>query len=180
MKLFRGRQLVALLVLCISSFLPSKLHAGTGIGVEGGAAVPLVNGNRLPYMLALTFKTDKLPFIITARAQLNGTQFSAGGLNADMWLDDIQIGYSIFNFYYGPGFTVLYHPEVESDDEDDFSQATGVFVAPRFFAGISTMLASFSEFYLQAAIEPGVVFDEAEGFIFRMNLPLSVGLRFWF
>ena len=45
---------------------------------------------------------------------------------------------------------------------------------------MNMMLTSFTELYMQAAVEPGVVFDEADGFIFRMNLPLSVGLRFWF
>ncbi len=176
MSLWRG-WLIAALVCAGISFFPAQLHAGTGIGVEGGAAVPLVHGNGTPYMLGLTFKTEKLPFVLSGRAQLNGSRFTAGGVNVDMWLRKIQIGYSIFNFYYGPGFTILYHPEVDADNHE---QSTGVFVAPRVFAGMNMMLTSFTELYMQAAVEPGVVFDEADGFIFRMNLPLSVGLRFWF
>ena len=177
MSLFRGRFLAALELLSVLALFPGRLHAGTGVGIEGGAAVPLLHGNGTPIMLALTFKTDRLPFILSGRAQLNGSQLSAAGLDVDFWMDDIQIGYSVFSFYYGPGVSLLFHNSV---DGDSFSQATGIFVAPRFFAGISTMLSSFSEMYLQAAVEPGIVLDEAEGFIFRVNLPLSVGLRFWF
>lgn len=176
MSFFRGRLPATLLCICIL-VIPVQLHAGTGIGVEGGVAVPLVHGNGTPYMLGATFKTDKFPFIVSGRLQLNGSQLTAGGMNVDMWLDDIQIGYSVFNFYYGPGITVLYHTEV---DTDDFEQSKGIFVAPRVFAGMSSMLTSFAELYMQAAVEPGVVFDEADGFIFRMNLPLTAGLRFWF
>ena len=182
MRFFRGR-LAAVLVFVFIFLFPCRLHAGTGIGVEGGVALPLKDVNGMPTLLAVTFKTDKVPLIISGRLQLNGTQLSGGGLIADLWLDEIQVGYSIFDFYYGIGASFLYHNEVGGDDDtddDSFSQATGIFVAPRVFAGISTMLTSCMELYTQAAAEPGIVFDEADGFIFRIQMPLSVGLRFWF
>ena len=173
----RGRLFIVLTLLLCSVF-PSRVHAGSGIGVEGGAALPLVHGNGgVPIMLGVTFKSDKLPLIMEGRLQLNGSQVSGGGATADIWLNDIQIGCSIFNFYYGPGATVLYNNSVKTDD---FEQSTGLFVAPRVFAGINTMLTSFTEMYMQVALEPGIVFDESEGFIFRINQPISIGIRFWF
>ncbi len=176
MNFSRARPLVILvLMLCFS--LPARLHAGTGIGVEGGVALPLYNGNGVPITLGMTLKTDKLPLIMGARLQLTGSQVSGGGATADFWLNDIQIGYSIFNFYYGPGATVLYHNKIDSGDHQ---QSTGLFVAPRIFAGVNTMLSTVAEMYLQVTVEPGMVFDEADGFIFRVNQPISLGIRFWF
>lgn len=177
MSFSRGRSFAALLVM-LALALPGSLHAGTGIGVEGGAALPIWNGEGVPIMLGLTVKTDKLPLIMGGRMQLNGGQVSSGGAFVDLWLDDIQIGYSIFNFYYGPGVALLYNNEIKKDG--DIKQHKGLFVGPRFFAGISTMLSSFAEMYMQTTLEPGIVFDEADGFIFRVNFPVSLGLRFWF
>jgi hypothetical protein len=173
---FRAR-LLAALVLFLGICVPSRLHAGTGIGVEGGCAIPLLHGNGIPYVLGLTFKSDKLPLIMGAKMQLTGNQVSGGGATADIWLGDIQIGYSIFNLYYGPGATILYLNKVDSGEHQ---QSTGLFIAPRFFAGINTMLSTVAEMYLQVTVEPGMVFAEDEGFIFRINQPVSLGVRFWF
>ena len=177
MSCLKGR-LLAVLAFVLAFAVSSKAHAGTGIGAEGGLALPVWNGEGVPIMLGFTLKTDKIPLIMGGRMQLDGGQVSSGGAFVDLWLDDIQIGYSIFNFYYGPGFTILYNNELEKDG--DFKQHKGLFLGPRFFAGISTMLSSFAEMYMQTTLEPGIVFDERDGFLFRVNFPVSLGFRFWF
>ena len=185
MTFSRGRFL-AFLILLLTAAFPVKLHAGTGIGVEGGITPALLEyspsnsphtGEGLPIMLGLTFKSDKLPLIMGAKMQLTDGQVSGGGASADVWLADIQIGYSVFNFYCGPGATLLYMNEIDSGDH---KQSKGLFVAPRVFAGLDTMLANVVEAYAQVTVEPGVVFAERDGFIFRINTPVTLGVRFWF
>ena len=83
----------------------------------------------------------------------------------------------MFNFYCGPGATILFLNEMESEDHP---QSTGLFVAPRLFAGLDTMLAPVVEAYAQMTVEPGVVFDKNDGFIFRVSMPVTLGVRFWF
>ncbi len=172
----RGRP-IAFLILLFAAVFPAKIHAGTGIGVEGGVILPVYNGNGMPISLSLTFKSDKLPLIMGAKMQLTDGQVSGGGAFADVWLADIQIGYSVFNFYCGPGATLLYMNEIDSGDH---KQSKGLFVAPRVFAGLDTMLANVVEAYAQVTAEPGMVFSERDGFIFRINAPVTLGVRFWF
>ena len=42
------------------------------------------------------------------------------------------------------------------------------------------MLAPVVEAYAQMTVEPGVVFDKKDGFIFRVSMPVTLGVRFWF
>ncbi len=160
-------------------FFCPLLHAGTAIGVEGGSVFGVYHGNESDYALSLTFKTDSLPFIISARSEIADKKLCAAGLVFDMWLANPVIGYSIFHWFYGPGFTLSYQNKID-DDKLDFTQSRGLFAAPRFVLGLNSFLTDFSELYMQAALEPGLVFDQDEGFIFRVNLPLSCGLRLWF
>lgn len=164
--------LLAVLIVLFSS----HVFAGTAIGAEFGAVIPVYHSKQTTD-ISLTFKSDRLPFVIQARSQFVDWKFSSAGATMDMWLANPVIGISLFHFYYGPGLTVLYYPRVDSKK---LTQSTGLFVAPRFVLGVNSYLTDFLELYAQAAVEPGVLFDADDGFKFRVNIPVGTGIRFWF
>lgn len=154
----------------------TNLNAGTGIGAQLGVVPPLFNIDAAQTISA-TLKTDRIPFVFSAKIQLEEKKFSGAGFTSDMWLANPVIGHSIIHFYYGPGFTLIYFPKIE---KDDFSQIAQLFAAPRFMAGINCFLTDFSEIYAQAAVEPGVLFHEKDGVKFRICFPIEAGIRIWF
>ena len=169
----KKRILTVLLILMIFCF---HVNAGTGIGAQLGVIPPLFNIDAAQTVSA-TIKTDRIPFVFSAKIQLEDKRFSGAGFTSDMWLANPIIGHSIIHFYYGPGLTVLYFPKI---DRDDYFQVAQLFAATRFVTGINCFLTDFSEIYAQAAVEPGVVFHEKDGVKFRILFPIEAGIRIWF
>ncbi len=154
----------------------THLYAGTGIGAQLGVVPPLFN-IEATQTISTTLKTDRIPFVFSAKIQFEEKKFSGAGFTTDMWLANPIIGHSIIHFYYGPGLTVLFFPKIE---KDDFSQVAQLFAATRFVTGINFFLTDFSEIYAQTAVEPGVVFHEKDGVKFRICFPIEAGIRIWF
>lgn len=169
----KKRILTVLLILMIFCF---HANAGTGIGAQLGVIPPLFNIDAAQTISA-TIKTDRIPFVFSAKIQLEDKKFSGAGFTSDMWLANPIIGHSIIHFYYGPGLTILYFPKI---DRDDYFQVAQLFAATRFVTGINCFLTDFSEIYAQAAVEPGVVFHEKDGVKFRILFPIEAGIRIWF
>ena len=154
----------------------SRLSAGTGIGIQMGVIPPLFRIDAAQTVSA-TVRTDRIPFVFSAKIQLCDWKFSGAGFTADMWLANPVIGRSIIHFFYGPGATLMYLPNI---DRSGFSQVTQLFAAPRFAVGMNCFLTDFAEAYTQIAVEPGVVFHEEDGVKFRICFPIEAGIRIWF
>ena len=164
------RTLLAFIFLFCSSVV--SLHAAVGLGFEGGLLPHVYHSGVADYSLGLSFRMDKVPLVASARVQMKQSCFAAFEVSADMWLANPPIGISMLRFFYGVGANVCFSPRIE---RSSIRQSRGLFVAPRFLLGANTFLTDFAEVYVQAAVEPGLVFDSDDGYIFRLALPLSAG-----
>ena len=175
MNAVRKKTVFILLAFIIAA--SSRLSAGTGIGAQFGLVPPVFKVD-LKESLAVTLKLDNIPFVFSVKVLFNDDwHVMGGGATADMWLANPIIGHSVFHLFYGIG------AELQGGDreaENRNLRHAAVFAAPRFFGGVNCLLTDFSEMYVQAAIEPGVVFDERDGVKFRILFPIEAGLRLWF
>lgn len=168
------KRLIAVLLILVGVY--SHLNAGTGIGVQMGYIPPLFKIDA-SQTISTTLKTDRIPFVFSAKIEFYDWKFTGAGFTSDMWLANPIIGHSIIHFYYGPGFTLMYSPKI---DRNDYYQVTQLFAATRFVTGINCFLTDFAEIYTQAAVEPGIIFHEKDGVKFKICFPIEAGIRIWF
>ncbi|MCR4899270.1 MAG: hypothetical protein K5907_00445 [Treponema sp.] len=132
-----------------------------GIGPQGGYTV-----NGAPSG-ALTFKVASAPCVFAVNADFGDTV--AIGLTADWWIANPKIE-GTWGYYYGVGLA----------GSINVGNNNALFVGGRALLGTNVFLINkFIELYLQAAWQPGINIDNGIHPTFS-QVPLNVGLRFWF
>lgn len=133
-----------------------------GIGPQGGYTV---NGTPSG---AVTFKVDSLPCVFAVTADIG--KVTSVGLTADWWIANPTIT-GPWHWFYGVGLagSVVVGKDVGA-----------VFVGGRALVGTNVyLLDNFLELYLQLAWQPGIVIHDGIHPTFD-QIPINVGLRFWF
>ena len=133
-----------------------------GIGPQGGYTV-----NGAPSG-AVTFKVDSIPCVFAVTFDIGNV--SSVGVTADWWIANPKIE-GTFGYFYGVG---LAGSAVVGED-------TGaMFVGGRALVGLNIFLLNkFLEPYIQVAWQPGIIIHDGIHPTFN-QIPLNVGLRFWF